>query len=102
MAAARVLQDETSTAAEAATQNEGITLNEYKAGTVDYTTVAAAQITALNARLLLLSVQAARTVAAVDLIQALGGGWDATDLPSNSEVSRLSANTRSNPRFARG
>ena len=99
LAAARVLQNETSTAAEAATeatQNEGITLNEYKAGTVDYTTVAAAQIAALNARLLRVSVQAARMAAAVDLIQALGGGWDTTDLPSDREVSRLSANTKGN------
>ena len=101
LAAARVLQDETSTATEAATdatQNEGITLNEYKAGTVDYTTVAAAQIVALNARLSLVIVQAARMAAAVDLIQALGGGWDTTDLPSNSEVSRLSESTKANPR----
>jgi NodT family efflux transporter outer membrane factor (OMF) lipoprotein len=105
LAAARVLQDETSSAAEAATeatQNEGITLNEYKAGTVDYTTVAAAQIAAVNARVLLVTIQAARMVAAVDLIQALGGGWDATDLPSNSEVTRLSVNTRNNPRPAQG
>jgi NodT family efflux transporter outer membrane factor (OMF) lipoprotein len=104
LAAARVLQAEASMSAEAAmeaTQNEGITLNEYKAGTVDYTTVAAAQIIALNGRLSLVIVQAERMAAAVDLIQALGGGWDATDLPSNSEVSRLSANPERNPRSAR-
>jgi NodT family efflux transporter outer membrane factor (OMF) lipoprotein len=83
LAAARVLQDEQALRAEAAaqaSQNEQITLNEYKAGTVDYTTVASAQATALSARQSLLSVQAERVTEAVDLIQALGGGWSADEL----------------------
>ncbi|MDR3512939.1 MAG: efflux transporter outer membrane subunit [Caulobacteraceae bacterium] len=83
LAAARVLQDEQALRAEAADQaqqNVTITLNEYKAGTVDYTTVAAAQATALSARESLISVQASRMTEAVDLIQALGGGWSADEL----------------------
>ncbi len=83
LAAARVLQDEETPRAEAdaeASQNEQITLNEYKAGTVDYTTVAAAQAAALSARQALLNVQAERMTEAVDLIQALGGGWSSDDL----------------------
>jgi NodT family efflux transporter outer membrane factor (OMF) lipoprotein len=83
LAAARVLQDEaaldTQSAASAA-ENQQISMNEYKAGTVDYTTVAAAQATALNAKQALLNVQAERMTEAVDLIQALGGGWSADDL----------------------
>lgn len=83
LAAARVLQDEQALRAQAAAQaaqNEQIVLNEYKAGTVDYTTVAAAQAAALGARQSLLNVQAARMTEAVDLIQALGGGWSADEL----------------------
>jgi len=42
---------------------------------VDYTTVATAQATALAAQESLLNVQAERMTEAVDLIEALGGGW---------------------------
>ncbi len=63
-----------------AAENETITLNEYKAGTVDYTTVAAAQASALSARQALINVQTQRMTEAVDLIQALGGGWSAEAL----------------------
>ena len=83
LAAARVLQDEQALRAEAAaqaTQNADITLNEYKAGTIDYTAVAAAQATALSARQSLIDIQASRMTSAVDLIQALGGGWSADQL----------------------
>jgi NodT family efflux transporter outer membrane factor (OMF) lipoprotein len=83
LAAARALQDEAALRAQAdaqASQNEQITLNEYKAGTVDYTTVAAAQAAALGAHQSLLNVQAARMTEAVDLVQALGGGWSANEL----------------------
>ena len=57
-----------------------LTVNEYKAGTVDYTTVGTVQATALNAREQLINVQAERMTEAVDLIQALGGGWSAAEL----------------------
>jgi NodT family efflux transporter outer membrane factor (OMF) lipoprotein len=83
LAAARVLQDEQVLRAEAdaqATQNVQITLNEYNAGTVDYTTVAAAQAASLSARQSFLTIQADRMTEAVDLIQALGGGWSADEL----------------------
>ncbi len=83
LSAARVLQDEQVLRAEAdaqASQNVQITLNEYNAGTVDYTTVAAAQAAALAARQSLLTIQADRMTQAVDLIQALGGGWSADEL----------------------
>jgi NodT family efflux transporter outer membrane factor (OMF) lipoprotein len=83
LAAARVLQAEQALNEQAAAQaaeNETITLNEYRAGTVDYTTVAAAQATALSARQALINVQTLRMTEAVDLIQALGGGWSAEEL----------------------
>ncbi len=70
-------------AADVDAANEIITLNEYKAGTVDYTTVVTAQATALSARNALLTIQASRLTTAVDLIEALGGGWTTADLPKD-------------------
>jgi NodT family efflux transporter outer membrane factor (OMF) lipoprotein len=64
-------------AAEAASQVEEQMLNRYKAGQVSYTEVVQAQATALSARRALVQVQADRQTAAVALIQALGGGWQA-------------------------
>jgi outer membrane protein TolC len=52
-----------------------IALQEFQAGTVDYTTVAAAQVTQLNDQQAQLSVQENRLVHAVSLIADLGGGW---------------------------
>jgi NodT family efflux transporter outer membrane factor (OMF) lipoprotein len=85
LAAARVLQNEQPFEAEAAAeglQNVTITMNEFQAGTVDYTTVATAQATALSAQESVLNVQAERMTEAVDLIEALGGGWSADELKS--------------------
>lgn len=83
LAAARVLQDEQpfiAVAAADSTQNVTITLNEFQAGTVDYTNVAVAEATALGAQESLLSIRAERMTEAVDLIEALGGGWSADEL----------------------
>ena len=61
--------------------NEVIARNQYNAGQVDFTTVVVAQATALGDRTSLLNIQATRLATAVDLIQALGGGWREGDLP---------------------
>ena len=50
-------------------------LNRYLAGQVSYTEVITAQVTAQNARRALAQALSDRQVAAVALIQALGGGW---------------------------
>ena len=52
-------------------------LNRYQAGQVSFTEVVNAQVTAQNARRNLVQLQADRQAAAVALIQALGGGWQA-------------------------
>lgn len=52
-------------------------LNRYRQGQVSYTDVVTAQVSALNARRTLLQLQVNRQSAAVALIQALGGGWQA-------------------------
>ena len=85
LAAASVLQREQPLIAAAVSDssaNVEITLNEFKAGTVDYTTVATAQAAALTAQQSALSLQAERMTEAVDLIEALGGGWSADQLAS--------------------
>ncbi len=78
LSAGRILADEAplrAQASQAADQAEQIALNQYKAGTADYTTVVVAQSNALNARQALIDNQRDRITAAVDLITALGGGW---------------------------
>ena len=57
-----------------------ITQNEYRAGTVDYTTVVVAQAAALSAHNAELQLEANRLTTTVDLIVALGGGWNASQL----------------------
>ena len=69
-----------------ATQAAQIALNEYNAGTVDFTTVAAAQVTELTNRETALGINASQLTSSVALIQALGGGWTSADLPSPSRV----------------
>jgi NodT family efflux transporter outer membrane factor (OMF) lipoprotein len=86
LSASRVLQTEEPLrrqAAQAANEEEAIALNEYRAGTVDYTTVVTAQAAALSARQTLLTLQVQRMTTEVSLIEALGGGWSATQLPKS-------------------
>ena len=86
LAADRVLQKEEPyklAASQDANQAEQILLNEYRAGTVDYTGVVAAQATALNARQSLLTLQVQRVSTQISLIEALGGGWTSKDLPKD-------------------
>lgn len=56
-----------------------ITMNRYKAGTVNYLNVVTAQTTALTNERTELSITNARLMATVKLIAALGGGWDETN-----------------------
>jgi NodT family efflux transporter outer membrane factor (OMF) lipoprotein len=63
-----------------------ITLNEYKAGTVDFTTVTTAQVTELDNREAALAILQSRLDSSVALVGALGGGWSTADLPTSHEV----------------
>lgn len=49
--------------------------NQYQAGMVDFLAVSNAQTTALNAERTLLNLQASQLTASVQLMSALGGGW---------------------------
>ncbi len=60
-------------------------LNQYLAGTVDYTTVVTAQAAALSNEQTALTITQNRLTASVALVQALGGGWDASQIPPNGD-----------------
>jgi NodT family efflux transporter outer membrane factor (OMF) lipoprotein len=84
LVALRVLEQEAKVRDQAlasARQALELTINEYKAGTVDYTSVVTAQNTALSAAQSVLTVLQSRQTASVTLIEALGGGWTSADLP---------------------
>src|SRR6202167_3116288 len=68
-------------AVNAAREAEVLTLNQYKAGTVPYSSVITAQTTQFTSEETALTVLSSRLQASVALIEALGGGWTATQLP---------------------
>jgi NodT family efflux transporter outer membrane factor (OMF) lipoprotein len=83
LAGLRILKEEAlvqDAAVSEADQATKIALNEYSAGTVDFTTVTAAQVTELTNRETLLSVVQSQLTSSVALIQALGGGWTSSEL----------------------
>ena len=63
-----------------------LSLNQYKGGIVAYLQVITAQAIELGDRRTFDSIQTRQMVASVQLIQALGGGWDASQLPAHQEL----------------
>lgn len=85
LAALRILEQEAATQAEAvaaARLSTELTLNQYKAGTVNYLSVVVVQAAQLNNEATAVNLTGQRLVAAVTLVQALGGGWSTTQLSS--------------------
>lgn len=68
----------------AARESLRLTENQYKAGLIDYLSVAQVEATALSTERSALALQSSRLVASVQLIAALGGGWQAPQ-PSDSQ-----------------
>ena len=60
--------------------------NQYIAGTQAYTAVIVAQTTALNDAVQAVNIRQSRLTASVAMIEALGGGWDASQLPSQDKI----------------
>jgi NodT family efflux transporter outer membrane factor (OMF) lipoprotein len=60
--------------------------NQYLAGTQAYTAVIVAENTALADAETALNIRQSRLVASVALIEALGGGWDASQLPTLEKI----------------
>ncbi len=89
LSALRILADQAKAqeaALAAAREAERIINNQYKAGTVAYTSVVVAETTALGDAETVVNIRQSRLVASVALIQALGGGWDASQLPGRDQI----------------
>lgn len=89
LAASRILAQQAEVqarAAQAAQLAEQLTLNQYRAGTVDFTAVITAQANSLASQQTAITILQSRLVASVDLIEALGGGWDTQSMPSRDQV----------------
>lgn len=89
LAALRILQSQAAAEAVAvasARRAVDVVLNEYRAGTVVYTSVITQQEILLSDQQAALSVQQSRFLASVALIEALGGGWSAADLPTQKQI----------------
>jgi outer membrane protein TolC len=79
LAAERLLREEAErqqAAVAAALRSLEISMNQYRAGTVSYLQVATQQTALLTNQRTALAVTARRFVAAVQLVRALGGGWN--------------------------
>ncbi len=89
LAAIRILAKEIRVedqAVKAAQTEVDVFLNQYQAGTVAFTSVVVAQATLLSDQETALTIRQDRFLAAVSLIEALGGGWEVKELPSSREL----------------
>jgi NodT family efflux transporter outer membrane factor (OMF) lipoprotein len=89
LAALRVLANEgraEDEAVQAAERSLAISTYQYKAGTVSYLQVITSQTIALQDEVSAVNILTRRMVASVLLIEALGGGWDASTLPTVQDV----------------
>jgi NodT family efflux transporter outer membrane factor (OMF) lipoprotein len=84
LVALRILDNESvlqAQATRASAQTVELTLNQYKAGTVPYLNVLTAQTTDQAARRSLLDIKGRQLAASVQLVKALGGGWQPEPMP---------------------
>jgi len=89
LVAERVLAEEAvaqDSAVKAARQAEATINNQYLAGTQAYTAVIVAENTALADSETAVNIRQSRLVASVALIEALGGGWDAGQIPGRDQI----------------
>ena len=89
LAALRILAEQAEVqdkAVAAAFEAARILNNQYLAGTVAFTSVIVADQTALANAETAVNIRQSRLVASAALIQALGGGWDTTQLPSRDRI----------------
>jgi NodT family efflux transporter outer membrane factor (OMF) lipoprotein len=70
----------------AAQQALSLEMDRYRAGTDSYLNVITTQIIALGDQQTAITILQQRMSAAVDLVKALGGGWDASTLPSGNAL----------------
>ncbi len=90
LAALRILEEEADKVqqtVQAANRALEVSTAQYKAGTANYLTVITAQATLLNAEVTAVTLLTRRLTASVILIEALGGGWNVSQLPTKQDVS---------------
>jgi outer membrane protein TolC len=95
LSALRILEQETGATNEtikAAQTALDITTAQYKAGTTTYLQVETSQTALFGEQRTAVDLLTRRMVSSVLLVQALGGGWDASQLPA---VSALSSSDKS-------
>jgi NodT family efflux transporter outer membrane factor (OMF) lipoprotein len=96
LAALRILEKEAQTQNEAilaAQKSLDLSIQRYKGGVTSYLEVTVAQSAALSNEATAVSILGRRMVAAVQLVQALGGGWDSSSLPQHPECCGKLAST---------
>jgi len=75
-------------AAQSAQQFVDLEMARYETGVDPYVNVVTAQTTLLSDQQTLASLHVQQMTASVQLIEALGGGWDVTQLPTPAQVSK--------------
>jgi NodT family efflux transporter outer membrane factor (OMF) lipoprotein len=91
LAAVRIYSEEIQRQQEAvksAREYLDLAMSRYQAGIDPYLNVLTAQTTVLSDQQTLVTLQIDQMVSAVNLVEALGGGWDRSQLPSPSQVSQ--------------
>src|SRR5208282_1405504 len=75
----------------ASQQALSLEIDRYRAGTDSYLNVITTQTIALSDQQNAITILQRRMTAAVDLVKALGGGWDASTLPSGNALRSAAA-----------
>lgn len=92
LASLRILSQEIrqqDTAVGSAQRNLQLAMQRYQAGIDPYLNVITAQTTLLTNQQTAVNLRRSQMTASVQLIEALGGGWDTAQLPSVKDVSKL-------------
>jgi NodT family efflux transporter outer membrane factor (OMF) lipoprotein len=101
LAALRILESENAqqeVAVRAAQRSVDLALERYRLGINSYLNVITAQVSLLSNQQTDVSIRMQQMTSAVELVMALGGGWDATNLPSSRAVLHSSStNSVANP-----
>jgi NodT family efflux transporter outer membrane factor (OMF) lipoprotein len=101
LAALRILDQESqeqSAAVTAAERSLALALTQYQGGVTAYLQVITAQAAALQNESTAVQLLTRRMTGSVDLIQALGGGWNISDLPTPEQiVAKPALNAGANP-----
>jgi NodT family efflux transporter outer membrane factor (OMF) lipoprotein len=91
LAALRILATESGKVqqtVESATRALHVSTAQYKAGTTSYLTVITSQAALLSSQVDAVTLLTRRLNASVLLVQALGGGWNASQLPTRDDLAR--------------